>query len=96
MKNEEWLPYLTDLIGEAAMDVILNYQSVTTDSIIFALKERMQEESNGEKILAYKAAIDMLKTYVNTAGTTGPAKENDVSNIGSNQYQIFSQRKHLH
>ena len=65
LMNSKERPYnLNELVGEAAFDVLLTAQPVTTASIILALRARMLTEQNSERCLAYQGAIDTLTSYV--------------------------------
>jgi hypothetical protein len=69
MNSKKWSDEVTELVGEAALEVLLSDQAVTTASIICALRERMRTERNRKGLSpARPPSIPLPLTRMRPAG----------------------------
>lgn len=93
MNSKKWSDEVTELVGEAALEVLLSDRAVTTASIICALRERMRTERNRERSLACQAAIDTLTAYADAPGRMRP---DDITRSGTERYPALRPGKYRH
>ncbi|MDV2865952.1 hypothetical protein, partial [Phytobacter ursingii] len=97
LMNSKEGPYnFNELIGEAAFDVLLTDQPVTTASIVHALRARMLKELNSERCPAYQAAIDTLTSYAEGASVQRSRRKNGITRSRTEQFPPVRPGKYRH
>jgi len=97
LMNSKERPYnLNELVGEAAFDVLLTAQPVTTASIILALRARMLTEQNSERCLAYQGAIDTLTSYAEAASVQRSRRKKSITRSPAEQFPPVRPGKYRH
>ncbi|VTP13851.1 hypothetical protein PUATCC27989T_01699 [Phytobacter ursingii] len=96
MNSKKWSDEFTELVGEAALEVLLSDRAVTMASIICALRERMRTERNRERSLACQAAIDTLNAFADTPGRLRWLRPDDITRSGTERYPALRPGKYRH